>query len=347
MSGYRPGEQRHHRRLATLSLMVVLTVLLALSISGVARASTADIEQATAEARELISLIDQMNRELEAATEDYNYARQQLEDTKIAATNASKNLKRAAHDLENCQYQFNERVVLIYKQGNYGALDIIMGSYDFSDLVTRLEKLRWLSARDSELLEQIQAFRGEESDLKVQLETQLEQQKAYEAEAAAAQQRVEDKLAQQREALKGKEAEIAKLRKAEEERQARLAAEARARKAFLASRPGRVVSMAMDYLGVPYVWGGSSPRGFDCSGLVQYVFAKVGVSLPHSSRMQFSYGRPVSRSQLRVGDLVFFFSPIQHVGIYIGNGRMVNATGNQVQISDVWPSSFRGGRRIF
>ena len=95
-------------------------------------------------------------------------------------------------------------------------------------------------------------------------------------------------LEKQKQALKGKEVQLAQLRKAEAERQAKLAAAERARKLFLATRPGKVISMARQYLGVPYVWGGSSPKGFDCSGLVMYVYAKVGVKLPHSSRMMFN-----------------------------------------------------------
>ncbi len=102
----------------------------------------------------------------------------------------------------------------------------------------------------------------------------------------------------------------------------------------------------MQYLGVPYVWAASSPSGFDCSGLVMYVYAKVGVSLPHSSRMQYDYGTHVSRDQLQPGDLVFFYSPIHHVGIYIGNGQMINATGSQVQISNVFRGSYYGATRI-
>ncbi len=344
MSGYRPGENAHVRRVLAV---VILVGFLVLTMSGVAEAATSAIDRAAAEARELVALIDRLDRELEAATEDYNFARQQFEDTQAAAKQASKNLKRASHDLQYSEAGFNERLVLIYKQGSLGTLDVIMGSDDFSDLITRLEKLRWLSARDSELVEQIQAYRSKETGLKAQLELQLQQQKTYEAEAETARQKVLDRIAEQKQALKGKEAQIAKLRKAEAERQARLAAEERARRAFLVSRPGKAVSIAMQYLGVPYVWGGSSPKGFDCSGLVQYVYAKVGVSLPHSSRMQYNCGTHVSRSQLQVGDLVFFYSPIQHVGIYIGNGRMINATGNRVQISDVWPSSFRGGCRVF
>jgi cell wall-associated NlpC family hydrolase len=62
--------------------------------------------------------------------------------------------------------------------------------------------------------------------------------------------------------------------------------------------------------------------------------------------MQYACGARVSRSNLRAGDLVFFFSPIAHVGIYIGNGRMINATGNRVQISDVWPNSYKGACRV-
>ena len=107
----------------------------------------------------------------------------------------------------------------------------------------------------------------------------------------------------------------------------------------------RVVSIAMQYLGVPYVWAGSSPSGFDCSGFAMYVYSKVGVSLPHSSAMQYGCGTHVSRSQLRPGDLVFFYSPIHHVGIYIGNGQMINARGSCVQIDSLW-SSYVGATRI-
>ena len=72
----------------------------------------------------------------------------------------------------------------------------------------------------------------------------------------------------------------------------------------------------------------------------------MGIRLPHSSRMQYNYGTHVSRSQLKPGDLVFFYNPIHHVGIYIGNGNMINATGNHVQIGTVWKSSYHGATRL-
>ena len=111
-----------------------------------------------------------------------------------------------------------------------------------------------------------------------------------------------------------------------------------------------VVSIAEQYLGVPYRWGGASPSGFDCSGLVMYVFAQVGVSLPHSSYAQYGMGSAVSRDQLQPGDLVFF-DGLGHVGIYVGGGSFIHAphTGDVVKISSIsgwYASTYVGARRL-
>jgi cell wall-associated NlpC family hydrolase len=111
-----------------------------------------------------------------------------------------------------------------------------------------------------------------------------------------------------------------------------------------AARYAHVVPIALQYLGVPYVWGGSSPSiGFDCSGFIMYVFAQVGVSLPHHAASQWSYGVPVPYDQLAPGDLVFF-SGLGHAGIYIGGGQFVHAphTGDVVKISSLYDSWYSG-----
>jgi cell wall-associated NlpC family hydrolase len=117
-------------------------------------------------------------------------------------------------------------------------------------------------------------------------------------------------------------------------------------------RYGGVVGIAMQYLGVPYRWGGASPStGFDCSGFTAYVYAQVGVSLPHHAASQFSSGVPVSREDLQPGDLVFF-DGLSHEGMYIGGGQFIHAphTGDVVKISslsDPWyAGSWVGARRI-
>ena len=114
----------------------------------------------------------------------------------------------------------------------------------------------------------------------------------------------------------------------------------------------RIVSTALKYVGAPYRRGGSSPAGFDCSGLVMFVYRQVGVSLPHNAEQQYRLGSPVARDRLQPGDIVFF-DDLGHSGIYIGRGRFVHATkpGDVVKVSDLDERWYRrrwvGARRIF
>jgi peptidoglycan DL-endopeptidase CwlO len=117
------------------------------------------------------------------------------------------------------------------------------------------------------------------------------------------------------------------------------------------ARGQTVVALAKQHVGAPYRWGGSSPSGFDCSGLVRYVYAQVGVSLPHNAAQQYRLGTPVARESLEPGDLVFF-DRLRHNGIYVGDGRFIHArqTGRRVAIAsldDEWYAShFVGARRL-
>ncbi len=121
------------------------------------------------------------------------------------------------------------------------------------------------------------------------------------------------------------------------------------------STASKIIATAKKYIGVPYVWGGSSPSGFDCSGFTQYVFKQHGISLPRTTTEQYQIGTYVSKSNLKVGDLVFlqntYRNGISHVGIYVGDGKMIHASSSKgVVISDLSSSyyvqHYYGARRI-
>ena len=121
------------------------------------------------------------------------------------------------------------------------------------------------------------------------------------------------------------------------------------------STASKIVATAKQYIGVPYVWGGSSPSGFDCSGFTQYVFNKHGIALPRTTDQQYKVGSYVSRSNLKAGDLVFlqntYREGISHVGIYIGDGKMIHASSSKgIVISDLsssyYTKHYYGARRV-
>jgi cell wall-associated NlpC family hydrolase len=109
-------------------------------------------------------------------------------------------------------------------------------------------------------------------------------------------------------------------------------------------------AIAARYLGVPYVWGGATPAGFDCSGLVAYVYAQIGIALPHYTVAQWNATTPISMSDIQPGDLVFF-DGLGHVGIYIGGGQFIHAphTGDVVRVSSLsgwYAAHLDGARRV-
>ncbi|OFW59659.1 MAG: hypothetical protein A2133_00945 [Actinobacteria bacterium RBG_16_64_13] len=333
------------------------------------------ITKAKSEAEALQERVDELGHQLEVAAEEYNYAKAKLADTKEQAKKTQALLTKAEQDLEVARGVLTERLVEMYKEGQTGVLDTLVGSSSFSELVNRLDMMKRLSEQDAKLVADVSAYEEEVSARKAELAKQLEEEKTFTADAKAAEIKVQEQLTANEKALAGKEAQIAQLQKEEAARQAKLAAEAKKRADAAKKKAAQelakkkastlntsrgvkvsvpesastsdVVAVAMQYLGSPYVWAGASPSGFDCSGFVMYVYRKVGVNLPHSSRLQYGVGQPVSRSDLRPGDLVFFFSPISHVGIYIGDGKMINAagTGKGVRIDSIW-GSYSGASRI-
>jgi len=116
-----------------------------------------------------------------------------------------------------------------------------------------------------------------------------------------------------------------------------------------------IVATAKKYIGVPYVWGGSSPSGFDCSGFTQYVLKAHGITIPRTTKQQYTAGKSVSKSNLQPGDLVFFQNTyttgISHVGFYVGNGQFIHASSSKGVVitalsNSYWAGRYYGARRV-
>jgi len=250
--------------------------------------------------------------------------------------------------------------VALYTSQDESALEILLGAASLDDFLDRVDTVSRLSAQDTRIIGEVRGFRAEIREREAALEKARADQERVVAERAAQRASIERQLAERRQLLSTIRSEIERLKRQEAAEQQELEAAARERidSAPPPSSSGGnpsggypgVVGIAMQYLGVPYVWGGASPSGFDCSGFTMYVYAKVGISLPHNAAMQYGYGSPVSRENLQAGDLVFF-NGLGHMGLYIGGNQFIHAphTGDVVKISSMsgWYSdTYVGARRL-
>ena len=362
---------------------VILAISVALLAAGPVAAEPPSITAKRAEAQQVLNDIHALDIQMEKAIEAYNGATDQLAAIERERALNGRELSIAKHNLYVSQRRLGARLRSMYTDTEEDStLAILLGSNSIGEFLDRVDTVNSVASQDSQVVGEVKKFKRDVTVRAAQLKTAHARQEQVVTERAAAKQQIESGLAERQQLLGSIHGEIARLQREEEARQARLAAEARARlEAQLAaqhaavqqaqeqdvvgasavspdgvvtvappSQYGGVVGIAMQYLGTPYVWGGSSPGGFDCSGLVMFAYSQVGVSLPHHAADQYNYGVPVSRDQLEPGDLVFF-DGLGHVGIYIGGGQFVHAphTGDVVKISSMtgwYASSYVGARRI-
>jgi len=316
--------------------------------------------------------ISQLDVSLERAIEAYDLANQRLAGIRHDLSMNTQNLVVAKRSLKHAQRQLSSRLIDLYtSDGQDSTLAVLLGSSSLDEMLSNMDAADRLSQQDAVVLKQVVTLRREIQQRQHRLKHAHAVQSQVVAERAAAKASVESQLSQRRSLLSSIRGEIARLQAQEQARQAALKQQLQAQMASqqvssstplaptigeapVAAAPpshyGGVVGIAMRYLGVPYVWGGASPSGFDCSGFTMYVYAQVGVSLPHNAAAQYGMGVPVSRSDLQPGDLVFFYG-LGHVGLYIGGGSFIHAphTGDVVKISSLsggYASAYVGARRI-
>jgi peptidoglycan DL-endopeptidase CwlO len=338
------------------------------------------VQSKRAQAQSVMGQIEQLDSRVGKAVETYNLANVRLKKIQSDLRVNAHELKLAKGNLLTGQSRIADRVLELYTSGSEGgAVEVILGSENLDDLINRFETVDRVSSLDTQVVREVRHFRAAARTHAKLLADARAAQEHVVAQRAAEKRAIQGQLAERQRLLASIKDQISQMQAAEQARQAQLAREARARiaasqaatqaatdpnspvglaadvsstiPAAPPSQYGGVAGIAMRYLGVPYVWGGASPSGFDCSGLVSYAYAQVGVNLPHSSYSQYGYGTAVSKDQLQPGDIVFF-DGLGHEGIYIGGGQFVHAphTGDVVKISSLdeswYSATFVGARRI-
>jgi peptidoglycan DL-endopeptidase CwlO len=344
----------------------VLVVLVAASLLSPASArAEPTVAQKRAEADRVMGQIEAIDAELGHAVEAFNAARIRLDGVKAEQRVNARRLEIARANFRRAQATLEQRLVALYTSNQESALAVLLGASSIEELVSRVDAIDRVSEQDARIVREVSAFRAEVKRREAELKRARAEQERIVADLAAQRAAIEEQLAERRRLLSAIKDEIAEIQAAEAERQRRLQAQAEQRLSTSSSgggggggggnpppgNYGGVVGIAMQYLGIPYRWGGASPStGFDCSGFVMYVFAQVGVSLPHNAAMQYGYGSPVSRANLQPGDLVFF-NGLGHNGIYIGGNQFIHSphTGDVVKISSLtgwYDYTFYGARRL-
>jgi peptidoglycan DL-endopeptidase CwlO len=341
------GPRRALGRLSTGLLVSVAASLAVAVLPGSASAAPGGGTTRAATPEQATRLVAAANHELEVVAEQLNEAQDTLAEQRTLADTAGKAGADAQAQLAALDDQMRRVARSAFTGENLSRFNALMTSGSADEFLSQVTTLDAIAGHTDEVLAQVSAAAEAAEQAKADAD----------AAAIAAQQTLDDITARQADLT----AQVADYRAqydslsvveqqqvVEESSGPVLKAPAPAQVVAPSGAAQEAVDTALAQLGDPYVWGAGGPNAFDCSGLTQYAYAAAGITLPHSSRTQSTMGAAVSRADLQPGDLVFFYSPVSHVGMYIGNGKMVHAStfGQPVIVSTVDMAGYAGARRF-
>lgn len=285
--------------------------------------------------------VDTLLHEAELASEKYNDIQLQLKGMREDLATLQADEQRQQRDFDTVQAQVQDAVVRQYQGEGLSTLGQVVVSEDPSGFLAQLSTMSAVTDVQTDL------YADYTTALKA-LDIQHEATVKRMAQIAAAEKEAADAKASADDKLATAQAELDKLK--EEQRQAFLDGSGTTvipSDVPVSGRAAAAVHFALSQVGKAYVYGAAGPNAYDCSGLTMVAWAHAGVGLPHSSSAQFSSGPHIPASQLRPGDLVFYYSPISHVAMYIGNGLIVHAAhpGAGVRVAGLYSMPFSGAVR--
>jgi peptidoglycan DL-endopeptidase CwlO len=292
-----------------------------------------------------------LDHKAEIAAEQYNEAQGKLRTLEQRLTQYQANVQKQQAKVAALQRSMGVVAAAQYRSGGMDQTLQLLLSDNPELFLQQASSLSQITDRQSEALQRIADERRELAQEKLAASQQLAELEQTRDELAKRKAQVEANLQKAQRLLNSlSAADRERLQAAERASRDKAREEIPAKPSYNGPASGRAKA-AVDYayaqLGDAYVWGATGPSAFDCSGLTMKAWEQAGVSLPHSSREQYSSGRRVARSALQPGDLVFFYSPISHVGLYIGNGKMIHASNprTDVKISSISDMPYTGAVR--